>query len=432
MVDPARERIGYNVRAAWHGLRASDIERVSNMKKLVALVVVSLLGVGGWYSYGTYWAVPEKPQYTTDKITRGNIVQTVSATGTVEPLVKVIVGSQVSGTCIKWFADFNAAVKRDFVLAQLDPDRYKRSLDQKTAAVAMSKAGAEQMRVRYEDAKRKRVRLEGLMNTASAAEDELLNAKALEADLLAGWHAAEAQILASEADKRAAEVDLDRTIIRSPIDGVVISRDIDEGQTVAASLQAPTLFTIAADLKKMQVHANVSETDIGQVREGMPATFTVDTYPGRTFKGRVSQVRFNPTVVTDVVTYTALVDVENEDLALRPGITATIAFEVARADDALVVPSAALRFKPGAGLGVRPGGGRPQGRGDASKAGGGPTVYRMEKGQPVPLTVHVGLSDGSRTQVNGDALKEGMEIVVEQKLAMARPSDPARAMQSFR
>lgn len=402
------------------------------MKKLIVFAVVALLAYGGWYAYGSYRAAPDKPQYTTAEIRVGDVVSTVSATGTVEPLVKVLVGCQVSGTVTKWYADFNAAVTKDFVLAELDQDRFKRALDQRIASVAMARAAAEQMRVRYEDAKRKRVRLERLITTDAAGEDEYLNAKALEADLLAGQHAAEAQIMSAEAEKRAAEVDLDRTIIRSPIDGVVISRDVDAGQTVAASMTTPTLFTIAADLKKMQVHANVSETDIGQVREGMNAGFTVDTYPGRTFHGKVTQVRFNPTVVSDVVTYTALVDVDNHDLALRPGITATISFEVDRAEKTLLVPSAALRFKPGLAAAGRPGGPADlSGNGRAVAAG--PTIYTLKDGQPVPVQVEVGLSDGSRTQVAGPNVREGLTIIVEQKLTgMSRPSDPARAMQSWR
>lgn len=227
---------------------------------------------------------------------------------------------------------------------------------------------------------------------------------------------------AAEADRRAAEIELGKTIIRSPIDGVVISRDVDAGQTVAASLQAPTLFTIANDLTKMQVNAAVSETDIGKVYEGMEAEFRVDAYPQRRFRGTVAQVRYAETVVDNVVTYTTLINVDNPDLALRPGMTATILFEVARAEDVLLVPNAALRFNPQADTEVtwnRPGRGQPV----------RPRVYRLEDGALVEVPVELGLNDGSFTEIRAGPLREGDKVVVEQQIrgrVAARP--PAQRM----
>lgn len=315
-------------------------------KRSGTLLFLALLFGGGWYGYNKIWAAPPPPQYRTSEVDRGKIVATVTATGTIQPLVTVLVGSQVSGTILRWNADFNQQVKKGDVLAEIDPDRFRRELDMRTAAVAVARANLEQARVRLADGTRERKRIEGLFQKGTASENELLIVQAAEAERQAAVQAGEAQVQVAEAERQASQVDLDRTIISSPIDGVVISRDIDAGQTVAASLQAPTLFTIAADLRAMQVHANLSETDVGQIRAGMQAEFTVDAYPGRKFRGTVSQVRFNPTIVDNVVSYITIIDVDNEDLALRPGMTATVAFEVARVDDVLTVPNAALRFRP--------------------------------------------------------------------------------------
>jgi len=400
------------------------------MKKLLTLTVLAGLGVGGWYTYRYFRPASNGPTFKTEEITRTSVVSTVSATGTIEPLVKVLVGSQVSGTITGWKKDFNEPVEEAEVLAELDQDRFSRAVDMRTAAVSMARANAEQARVRYEDASRERRRIEALFERKTASENEILVVRANEAQQFAALHAAEAQIAMAEAELKAARVDLDRTIIRSPIDGVVISRDIDAGQTVAATMQAPTLFTIAADLKRMRVHANVSESDIGKVRDGMDAEFVVDAYPGRKFRGKVAQVRFNPTITENVVTYVTLIDVQNDDLALRPGMTATIAFEVDRADDVLTVPSAALRFRPGpppgTSSGTSFGGSRPSG----SRNAGGPTVHRLVNGAPESLAVKVGLSDGTRTEVSGEGLEPGTPVIVEQIVdAAARPYNPQRAMQ---
>lgn len=385
------------------------------MKQLMTLLVLAGVGVGGWFGYKAAFGGDTGPQFRTESVQRGSIISTVTATGTVEPLVKVLVGTQVSGTVVRWNKDFNATVQFGEVLAELDQDRFKRTLDQRTAAVSISRANLVQARVRHADAVRNLNRLERLFKTSDASDDELLNQKAVAKDLEAGVLAAEASVESAVAEEKAAAVDLDKTIIRAPIDGVVISRDIDVGQTVAASLQTPNLFTIAADLKKMQVHANVSETDIGRVRHGMDAEFTVDAYPGRKFKGRVSQVRFNPTIVDNVVSYVTLIDVENDELSLRPGMTATIAFEVARAENVLTIPTSALRYRPDG----------PAASQLASATGAATppaTVYRLEGNRPVPVTVKLGLTDGNRTQVESAAMAEGTPIVIERIMPFGKPA----------
>ena len=217
-----------------------------------------------------------------------------------------------------------------------------------------------------------------------------------------------------------ARVELDKTIIRSPIDGVVISRDVDEGQTVAASLSAPTLFTIANDLTKMRVNANVNETDIGNVREGMAAEFRVDAFPNRRFRGTVSQVRYAQTVVDNVVTYTTLIDVDNPDLSLRPGMTATILFEVDKADDVLVVPNAALRFNPQAVTAAAETDWRRPQRVQPIKS----RVFRLEGAELVEIPLELGLNDGSFTAVKSGGLKDGDQVVIEQEMSRAGSARP--------
>jgi HlyD family secretion protein len=389
------------------------------MKKLFLFILIISLGYGGWWGYANVWAKPAKVTYRTAEVSLGDVVSTVSATGTVQPVEQVLVGSEVSGTVTSWSADFNQPVKVGDVLLQLDQDRFKRILDQRTAAVTVAKANVQQAEARHANALRQRRRMERLRGLENASEDELAAAVAVEQEMLASVHASMAQVLVVEAEQRAAEIDLQKTTIRSPIDGVVILRAIDKGQTVAASLQAPELFTIAADLTRMRVHANVSETDIGRVREGMNAEFTVDAYPGRAFHGQVSQVRYNPTDVDTIVTYETLIDVENADHALRPGMTATIAFEIARADDVMLVPNAALRYTPGGGGPGGPVFGRPPGGGGGGAPGGGagrpmPKVYTLVNNKPVPIEVKVGLTDGSRSQINAETLADGATVVVEE------------------
>ena len=382
------------------------------IRTLVVLIVVAGLGVGGYYGYGIYTQGEQAPRYKTIPVKRSKVVYTVTATGTVEPVIKVVVGSQVSGTITKWYADFNQSIKKDEILAELDQDRFKATSQQRAAALATAKARAEEASARLSQARLERKRLEEMKAREMTSDIEFQtavnNEKAEEATL----HAAEADILSAEANVRLANVDLDKTVIRSPIDGVVISRDIDVGQTVAASLSSPTLFTIANDLTKMQVNAAVSETDIGRVSQGMNTEFRVDAYPERRFKGVVSQVRYNETVVDNVVTYTTLIDVDNKELLLRPGMTATILFEVAKADDVLVVPNAALRFNPK----VNPAEidfSRP-GRGQARQ----PRVYTLGDGGDLKeVKLELGLTDGSVTQVKSGELKEGDVVVTERDYA---------------
>lgn len=387
----------------------------ATVKVVTTLVILAGLGAGGWYGYQEYGATTGGSEYVTKPLERGDIVRTVSATGTIEPLVKTIVGSEVSGNINRWLTDFNDPVTANQVLAEIDPSRFKTARDRAAAEVATAKARAEELEVRYKDAEREFRRIDRLFKINNASENEMLLAKTEVDAARAAWHAAQAGILSAEATLSEAEVDLDRTVIRSPIDGIVIARNIENGQTVAASLQAPELFVIAADLKKMQVNANVSEADIGMLRKDGPATFRVDAYPGRSFEGRISQIRYNANDVDGIVTYTTLIEVTNDDLALRPGMTANVTFEVARASAVVKIPNAALRFDPSP----------PDANGFAKPKGQSkPTVYVLKQNEPSPVEVDIGLTNGAFTELKSGDIDAGDEIIIERNLLAGSGRSP--------
>jgi HlyD family secretion protein len=379
------------------------------MRTIVVIAVLSASAFGGWYGYQHWFNVPPEVTYETVEVKEGTIISTVSATGTLEPLLKVVVGTQVSGTIMKWYADFNQKVKSGFVMAELDQDRFKAVLEQRKAAAAVAKAGVEEAQARLTKATLDFEHVQRMASKEAATDFEQRTANAEQDAARAALHAAEAQLQAAEADVRQATVELDKTIIRSPIDGVVISRDVDEGQTVAATMQAPTLFTIANDLTKMRVNAAVSEMDIGKVRTDMKAEFRVDAYPDRSFQGVVSQVRYAEKIENNVVTYTTLITVENPELLLRPGMTARILFEIDRAENALAVPNAALRFIPQNG--------RRQGRQNVVESGhsGSPRVFRLIERRLEEVPVTLGLTDGKFTVVTSPGLRAGEAVVTAQE-----------------
>lgn len=380
------------------------------MKALLGFLFVAAAIGGGTWSYFKYVAVEPPPRYRTVEVKRGDVISTVSATGTVEPLVKVIVGSQVSGTVVKWNFDFNDKVKKGDILLELDRDRLNSTVVQRTAAVAVAKAREAEQAAIVAKTQVDVERIENASKHMAASDFELRSIHADLASAEASLAAARAQVEAADADLTNAKVELDKTIIRAPIDGVVISRAIDVGQTVAASLQTPDLYTIANDLSKMQINAAVSETDIGRIHEGMHAQFRVDAFPGRKFEGVVSQVRYAETVTDNVVTYTALIAVNNPDLSLRPGMTATILFEVEKAENVLMVPNNALRFDPNAANSSALVDWRQPGKGREAK----PRVFKMHDGALVEIPLELGLNDGSSTQIVSGELAAGDAVVVEQ------------------
>jgi HlyD family secretion protein len=391
------------------------------------------------------------PRYTTVRVERGPLAAKVTATGTLSARNTVEVGAQVSGRLVEIAVDFNDRVRTGQVIARLDPAVLDAQLTAAKANLAVAEADRVKADVARADADRQLARQQALRadnliaaTTVEAAEVTADNARAAQA-------AAAAQVTQARAAVAQARLNLGYATITSPVDGVVISRDVDVGQTVAASLSAPTLFTIAEDLARMQIDTSVGESDVGKISTAMKATFTVDAFPGRTFEGSVRQVRNAPTTVSNVVTYNAVIDVDNTDGGLRPGMTATVVFVLDEVADAVLIPSAALRFKPTmdeamAMLGGRgPGGpGGPGGsgalpRGATASGGGGPpampggpppgggpggsggaglpadrkVVWKLVRGAPQPVPIKLGVSDGSRTAIVEGDLAAGDELITE-------------------
>ncbi len=315
------------------------------LKKL-ALVVVLLLLVGG--AGFAYWRLSEstnKSPYLTVAASKANVRQVVSSTGTLQAVVTVQVGSQVSGTIDKLSADFNTKVKAGQVISQLNQDKFKAAVDQARANLLAAQANYAKAKVVVADTRRTLERNRELRKKELMAQSDLDAAQTAHDAALAQLNVNQAQTVQAQAGLTQATVDLNNTVIRSPVDGIVISRNVDVGQTVAASLQAPTLFTIANDLAKMEVHTSVDEADVGNVRDGQQVSFTVDAFPARRFRGKVFQVRNAPNIVQNVVTYDAVVRIDNKELLLKPGMTANVQFLVSEKEDVLTIPNMAMRFK---------------------------------------------------------------------------------------
>jgi HlyD family secretion protein len=287
-----------------------------------------------------------EPKYVTAVVDRGDIADVVGATGTLQAVTTVQVGSQASGTVSELLADFNSRVQKGQVVARLDPSSFQARLGQAQANLVSARANVERQQATVEDARQKRDRAEALAKEDLLPASDLETARATYQSAVAQLKANQAAVTQAVAGVNQAKVDLDHTIIRAPIDGIVVGRSVDVGQTVAASLQAPTLFVIAQDLSHMQVLASIDEADIGRVRTGQKATFRVDSFPDQVFEGRVEQVRLQPTTVQNVVTYSAIIAVDNPGQRLMPGMTATVSLVVHERQDVLRVPAAALRFRP--------------------------------------------------------------------------------------
>jgi len=315
------------------------------MKKLIALLVVLVAVGAGAGAYYRSRRAPE-PQVTTMQVTRGDVVDVVAATGTLQAVETVDVGTQVSGTVQELFADFNKIVRKGQVIAKLDPSLIQTQIEQQEANVTRSEADLERLRVNLADANQKLERAKAMWDKSLIPKTDLETAEVNVRSAEAQIKSSEAALVQAKASLNNQKVNLDHTIITAPIDGIVISRNVDVGQTVAASMSAPTLYILAADLTKMQVLANIDEADVGRMRPGQNVTFRVDAFPTETFIGAVEQVRLQPTVVQNVVTYSTVIAVPNDQLKLKPGMTANVNIEVARRSNVLRIPAAALRFRP--------------------------------------------------------------------------------------
>jgi len=446
------------------------------MKKLIILVVVLAAvgaGVGAYYMNRTV----KEPEVKTGQVTRGDIVEVVPATGTLEAVTTVQVGTQVGGIIQELYADFNSIVKKGQIIARLDPTLLQTNIEQQRANVTRSEADLERLKVSLADAKQKLDRAKVLFDKQLLPRTELETAEVNVRSADAQIRSAEAGLTQARSQLNSAEVNLNHTVIKAPIDGIVISRAVEPGQTVNAGMSAPTLFVLAADLTKMQVNANIDESDVGRMRPGQAVTFRVDAYPNESFTGAVEQVRLQPTTVQNVVTYQTVIEVPNQQLKLKPGMTATVTIEVARKNGVLRVPAAATRFRPSAEVfaalkqdvpqQAQRGGGNgananragqpaqarqnvnaqtatpatgqlgrvasvPSIKGGATTVDSlfGPlptvetrgTLWLFVNKQLKPVRVRLGTSDGANTEVvgfNGDELPVGAEVVTSVSLAPA-------------
>jgi HlyD family secretion protein len=374
------------------------------MKKiLVCILIAAVVGLGTWF-------LVKKEEnglkYKTEKIHRGNIEAMVTATGSVNAVTTVLVGTQVSGTIKDLHVDFNSPVKKGQLLAQIDPATFQAQVDQARANLLSSEANLKKNEAALFDARRTFDRNKTLLTKNFISQSDLDASETAVQTAMAQVDAAKAQVLQSRAALNQAETNLRYTRILSPVDGTVISRNIDVGQTVAASFQTPTLFTIAEDLTKMQIDTSVDEADIGQAKVGQEVRFTVDAYPDTNFSGLVSEIRNAPVTVQNVVTYDVVVQVSNADLKLKPGMTANVSIITSRKQGVLLVPNSALRFKP------QEKGGEATGQSKRTSDIKGPAVWILENKQPKQIGVAIGISDGSFTEIVSKDLREGQEIIV--------------------
>lgn len=393
------------------------------MRRAILIISVLAIGlaIGGYVFFNGERKAPVR--YRTAAVERGPVISLVTATGTINPVVSVQVGTQVSGMIKSLHADFNSVVKAGDIVAVIDPEPLRARRDQAASNLEMSKANTARARTDLAQRKRELDRVKSLVAQQFVSQNDVdvavTNSQAAEAQM----NVAAAQVKQAEAALNAVELELKYTVIRSPVNGIVVARNVEVGQTIAASFATPNLFLIALDLTKMQVDTNVSESDIGGITEGKEATFTVDAYPGYQFSGTIRQVRLSPINVQNVVTYNVVVNVDNQDLRLKPGMTANVSIVVAQRDAVLKVPNAALRFTPPT-----------SGQADRTKLGGKPTkekgaepsagaargtqapsrtVWRQgATGELEPIHVQMGISDGVVTEILSEELSEGTLVVV--------------------
>lgn len=352
----------------------------------------------------------KKQKFKTVKVQRGEIVQTVRATGNVNPVTTIIIGTRVSGTIVAIYVDYNSKVKKGQLIAQIDPTPFENELRQSEAELSNAKASLFKAEITMKDAERTLKRKQELFKRELISRSELDDAETAYGTARAQYEIALAQVKRAEAGLNQAKTNLGYTRIISPVDGIIIAKNVEVGQTVAASFQTPTLFTVAPDLTKMQIDTNVDEADISKIKVGMEATFSVDSYPDRKFKGTVSQIRLSPTITQNVVTYNVVISVDNSELLLKPGMTANVTFTVQSKRDILKIPNSALRFRmPDSQREI--GSEKTQRR--KPEASGMQSIWLLRDGKPTRVQIKIGISDGQWTEVLEGDIKEGDEVIVD-------------------
>lgn len=389
---------------------------------LRVFVILALAGLG----YGAYlWSAGGTTvSYTTSELKPGNLTVIVTATGSVEPTVQVDVSSEQSGTVREVLVDYNSEVKKGDVLARLDTDKLNADLKAKEAALASARASVSKAEADEQSAKAKLDRLTTLVSSRVSTQQDLDTAEYTFQAASAARQSADADVISAQAALEQANLSLYKATIASPIDGIVLSRNVDPGATVAASLEAPTLFTIAGDLREMELQVSIDEADVGQVAVGQTATFTVDAFPDQRFPAEITSIRYASETVNDVVTYKGILSVANDELLLRQGMTATADIVVQSVEDGLLIPNAALRYSPPATQTETAEGGsgvfslfRPPRMAPASApepTGSERTIWLLRDGQPVAVNIEIGSSDGQNTVIVKGDVKEGDRVITDQ------------------
>jgi HlyD family secretion protein len=401
----------------------------------ISLLILLILGVG-LYFWQAQNARQAAPMFVTTELSKGNITLTVSANGTLQPTRSVDVGSELSGTVERVLVDVNDRVKKGQVMVELDTAKFLDQVAQSRASLSAAQAAVAQNKATVAEARASLERFEEVSRLSGGkvpSATELDTARATLARAVANEASAVANVAVARATLSTDETNLTKASIRSPIDGVVLSRSVDPGNAVAASLQAVTLFSVAENLAQLQLEASVDEADVGSVKDGQKATFTVSAYPSRRFPATISRVAFGSTTTDNVITYVATLDVDNSDLSLRPGMTAVATIVATERNDVLLVPNTALRFTPSAPAGASSSsssGGilsklmpRPP-RGNSTKVAGAETqspgsrkIWVLRDNRPVAVSVTTGISDGRLTEISGDNLEPGMSVITDQRSA---------------
>lgn len=375
---------------------------------IAGAIAVTILAAGVFL----YLKSSPKPSYRMAKVERGTVLSTVTATGNLNAVITVQVGTQVSGTIQKLFVDYNSVVKKGQTIAQIDPSIFNSQVQQSGGSYQAAQANLAKARATLADARRTMDRNRQLVSDGVVSQADYDSAETRFRESGAAVRAAQAGVAQTLGAYRQAQTNLRYSTIKSPVDGIVVSRNVDVGQTVAASFQTPTLFTIAQDLTKMQIDTSVDEADIGKIKVGQPVTFSVDAYPETEFRGVVAQVRNAPIITQNVVTYDVVVTVDNKELKLKPGMTANVSIVVMKKENVLKIPGAALRFKPKTS-GEEPDS-RDSGIKGKAKRPAGQQVYALKDGKPVAISVKAGVSDDSYVELVSGNVREGQALIIEQ------------------
>ena len=415
MLDEAPQRVWWRRGVVW-----------------VSLMIALAIGAGIYY-----WQSSAKssaaPVFVTEAANKGNLTLSVAANGTLQPTTSVNIGSELSGTVLRVLVDVNDKVKKGQVLVELDTAKLNDQVARSRAALSAAIARVAQTAATVREAKGNLARLEEVMRLSGGkvpSQAELDSGRAVLERALADQLSAQANVTEARAAAATDETTLSKASIRSPIDGVVLTRSVDPGNAVAASLQAVTLFTLAEDLRKLRLQVNVDEADVGAVKVGQKASFTVSAYPSRKYPAKIYRVAYGSTITENVVTYTTYLEVDNSDLSLRPGMTASATITATERQDVLLVPNTSLRFTPSLGAGAKAKGGivssllprMPQGaRKTAGGSGPAKQVWVLRDGAAVAVNVNAGISDGRMTEVSDTELRAGMLVITDQRASAAAP-----------